>query len=135
MLNIFKSEKHTNMCGCEGLGTLLLKSHQPEHGEQGREGNASNKETVVSAATCSMYTQNTHTHCRETNLFLDLAWFRRMENVNWFTGMANNFLFYWQQQEMYLSEQLTENVEGLSGISHWRPGQGKARKVFTTNTE
>lgn len=52
-----------DICGSESLGThpqLLLKSHQPESGEQGREGNASNKETVVSAATCSIYTQYTH---------------------------------------------------------------------------
>ena len=73
MSNIFNSEKQTHICGCEGLGThprLLLKSHQPERGEQGREGNASHKETVVSAATCFYLYKNTHTHthtrCRET---------------------------------------------------------------------
>lgn len=86
MSNIFNSEKQTHICGCEGLGThprLLLKSHQPERGEQRREGNASHKETVVSAATCSIYTKYTYTHTvqRNCNLLLDLAWFRHMENV------------------------------------------------------
>lgn len=134
---------YTHTCGRDGLGTgpwLLLKSHQPERGEQGREGNASNKKTVVNAATCAIYTNthahvhtHTHTHIdtvqRHCNQLHDLAWFRHIENVKAFMG--RQFIKKYFPPSVGTDRKFLKMYKNSpSGISHWWSGPG----VFTASS-